>query len=1292
MKALSKAALPLLVFVSLCALVSAQSTNSRLDGIVRDSQGAVIVGVQVSIFNVATGQTITAISDARGEWVSSTVPVGAYKVTFQKTGFKTKVVEDVAIYAGTPASINTSLEVGTVSETVEVNAGAEVLQTATAAVTNTITGRQVVELPFASRNTVELLVTQPGTQTPSNPRSSSINGLPKGALNITMDGMNVQDNLLKSSDGFFAYIYPSQDSVEEVTLTTSASGVDSTSQGAAQIKFVTRSGGNAFHGGAFWQVRNTWFDSNYYFNNQGGLARDVIKLNQGGGHVGGPIKKNKAFFFVNYEIYKLPATKAYSRTILTDSARNGIFTYKDTGGTVRTVDLYKLAAAGNAALPASVRPFSTTPDPILASTYAQIASAAANGIVSNNLSSNDYNHNTLSFSPTGLQDRKFFTTRLDYNITTKHVFSLVYNFDKYNSVPDFLNNVVPEYPGSGVVLGTDIATGQISNRFAGSISLRSTFSPQLTNEFRAGLNGGTVLFFPAIGSASIFSPWRGYVPSFGFSLSGVTSTTNSQRRNSPVKEYGDTVSWVKGRHQISIGGNYDQVNLWNQVVGTSVIPGISFGVATGDPIITGNTGIFNSTNFPGSSNTNQSDAAALYAALTGRVSSISRAVGLDETSKTYGYNSLIDRDRIREFGLFFSDTWKMRPDVTINVGLRYERQLPFVNISGTYTQVGLAGLYGVSGVGNLFKPGTLTGTPTVGFLPTTASEGGYTMPAVWAPGFGLAWQLPGKEGVLGWLLGNKAGSSVVRLGYSIATIREGSNVFTSIWGSNQGLSLSTSVSNASTPADFGAAGSVLFRDPALPVKSGVPNAPTFPLPITSTTVSLNDFDPKLKVGYVQSWNIGLQRQFGANALEVRYTGNHGLKEWRQYNLNEINTVENGFISEFNAAAANLALARKTNPNSNTFGGQPGMAPVPILTAALGVAPGAAVTDSTTASNLVFGQVGTLAAAIAQNTTRMANLVKAGYPVNMFLVNPAVAGTSSSNGGSYILTNAGSSYYDALQFEFRRRMTGGLLTQFSYAWSKSLANGATASSVDSSQPTTLRNLNLDKIPSGFDIRHGLKLNAIYELPFGPGRRFLSSVNNPIAKKALEGWEFAGIMRLQSGTPLNISSFATFNQNGSGVVLHNMDAAQLQSMIGNYKTTSPNFDSNLGRYPGIVYFLPLNVINNTKAAFGQGGLTPAQVDPTQPYIGPAPAGQNGWKGYIYLPWQRHYDVSVVKITKITEKTNVELRCQMLNVFNITNFLPNNNIGSSFGQTTTAYQDLSGTVDPGGRIIEFVLRFNF
>jgi hypothetical protein len=234
-------------------------------------------------------------------------------------------------------------------------------------------------------------------------------------------------------------------------------------------------------------------------------------------------------------------------------------------------------------------------------------------------------------------------------------------------------------------------------------------------------------------------------------------------------------------------------------------------------------------------------------------------------------------------------------------------------------------------------------------------------------------------------------------------------------------------------------------------------------------------------------------------------------------------------------------------------------------------------------------------------------------------------------------------------------------------------------------------------SPFDIRHGIKLNWIYELPFGPGRSLFSSVKNPFVRKALEGWEIAGVMRLQSGTPQYWSSLGTFNNSsGDGVILHNITAKQLQSEMGIYKITDPT------TLQGLVYYLPppvkgaavgSNFITNTQAAFNVNSLTPAQVDPTQPYMSSAPAGTLGWRGYFELPWQQHYDVSVVKVTRIRESVNLEFRVQALNVFNITNFLPGSiNNSSSFGQVTSAYRDISGTVDPGGRILEFVARINF
>jgi hypothetical protein len=873
--------------------------------------------------------------------------------------------------------------------------------------------------------------------------------------------------------------------------------------------------------------------------------------------------------------------------------------------------------------------------------------------------------------------------------------SFVYNYDKYTSIPDFLNNVVSAFPGTGVVLGSNTQTGQDSNRFAGTISLRSQFGAHVTNEWRGGLNGGTLLFFPDV-SPGLFTTWKGYRPLFRLAngsttdyVSPVSTATSSQRRNSPVKDIADNVSIMKGAHLFSVGGEFTQVNSWQQIASTDTMPSITFGAATGDPILSS---VFTSGNMPLSSTTNQTDAATLYALLTGRVSSISKQLTLDEKTKTYSASPTVDRNRQREYGFYGQDSWRVRRNLTLNLGLRLEKQGIYENLNGLYSRVGYQSLWGVSGVGNLFQPGTLTGvTPTF----TQAQGNPYTTPAAWAPSVGLAWQAPRMSGLLGLIFGSHEGASVLRAGYSISTVREGQQLFISLWGANQGLTQTASVSNASTPGDFGPAGSVLFRG-NIPAKSGLTSTPVYPIPASFTT-ALNDFTPNMSLGYVQSWNIGWQRELGNDSvIEFRYTGNHGVHLWRQYNLDEVNIFENGFLKEFLVAQNNLRIARggdiTRNTSVNNWGnqGMPGQGPTPILQTAIGN-----TTDSSLAAQLLLGQAGGAANAIATNSGRMANLTAANStacngkpcPVNLFVVNPTVA-----SGGSFVETNDGSSYYDALQIELRRRMSHGVSLQASYAFSKSLANGPTNSSTSVAQATTLRDLGIDKTPSGFDMRHAIKANWIYEMPFGRGKRLFGNAHG-IAAKMLEGWETAGVVRIQSGTPFFINGLATFNQvtNNTGIVLHNLTASQLQDMVNIRKTTGTD-----GK--GIVYFLPQSLINNTLAAFNTGGFTPAQLDPSAPYLGPAAAGQLGWRGYIYQNWNRFFDASIVKRTTIREKMNVEFRATALNVFNLTNFGTGasgtnyNNIGSAFGQVSGAYRDISGTVEPGGRILEFMLRFNF
>src|SRR5215468_6505360 len=306
----------LLVLLSLLALgLQAQVTSTApLSGTVTDPTGSVVPDAAVTVRNMETGTTYQAVTGANGSFNVPALGTGTYSVTAVAKGFK-------------QATINT-----------------------------TLTGRQIVELPLVSREALDLALTLPGVVTPGRPRTSTVNGLSKGAINITMDGVNVQDNNGKSTDGFYTYVRPRLDAIEEVTVSTGASGADGTGEGAVQIKFVTRSGSNDFHGSLYEYHRNPALNANYWFNNRdlapnastGKAPNTRVLLNQFGGRAGGPIYipklfngRNKAFFFFNYEEFRLPEQSLRTRTIFNPLAQAGTFRY----GTGGSVNLLALAAA-----------------------------------------------------------------------------------------------------------------------------------------------------------------------------------------------------------------------------------------------------------------------------------------------------------------------------------------------------------------------------------------------------------------------------------------------------------------------------------------------------------------------------------------------------------------------------------------------------------------------------------------------------------------------------------------------------------------------------------------------------------------------------------------------------------------------------------------------------------------------------------------------------------------------------------------------------------------------------------
>jgi hypothetical protein len=1255
-----------LMLLALAAAAFAQTLSSTMDGLVKDTQGALVPKADVTVVNNRTAQQFQTITDDKGHWAIASLPTGLYSVSVSATGFKKATAPEVKMDSGIPASVNLALEVGAVSETVEVTGGAEVLVTTSATVTTNLTAEQIRDLPIPSRNATDLLMTQPGSQTPAGPRNTTFNGLPQSTINMTLDGINIQDNLLKNGSGGALYpvVYPRLDAIEEVSVTTAATGAESLAEGAVQIKFVTKSGTNNWHGGAFLQERNTALNANYYFNNIDGLPRDRIILHQIGAHIGGPIKKNKLFIFFNYEVFRFPQTwDSGQLAVLNPAAMNGTFTYRGTTGQLQSVNLYQIAAAAG---------FTSTPDPIIGNTLQQIAKSIGSGgsLTDRIASNNDYNRSNFRWFPKGMHKIDFPQGKLDYNINSKHHWEATGTVNPYRLVPDGINNVLPVFPGNGTVLGSPVVVGQREAFESFSTALRSAWSAHWTSEIRFGVSTGNVVFSDAI-QPPMFEQWRGYSPNLAY-VQNPSRRNTSSRRNNPVEQLTGSATWSHGAHLMNVGGSFSRINEWQQSFSTQNIPIVNFGVSTSDPVAFGGTNIFNAANFPNSQNADLTNAQSLYAMLTGRVASIQRSVVLDEKTHTYGPFGAVDRLRQWEFGLFVQDSWKLRPNLTVNAGVRFENQNPFQSLSGTYTRPGYAGLYGVSGTGNLFKPGTLTGSVPQYFQVGSSDVQGYPPTRFWAPTAGVAWVLPHASGPLGWLLGNGGQSSVLRAGFAVAPTRGDFTGITGVWGSNQGRTITTTVDPNNTPAAFGAPGSVLFRDPTLPVLATAAT-PSYPLPVNAGN-SVNDFDPNLKSRYVASWNVGFQRSITPDTvLELRYVGNRSARLWSTLNLNEVNVVESGFLDQFKIAQNNLTIAQQSNSRSVDFGnsGLPGQKDVPILKTALGT-----TNDTNSASLLQQGRAGDLATNIAGNATFMRNLTNAGYPANLFRVNPTTV-----NGGANLTTNFGGSTYNALQVELRRRFTHGLLIGASYTWSHSIATG---------NLLTLRDLNTDgfETPSAFDNRHSVKLNWIYGLPFGSGHRALGSLGNPILRTAVTGWQFSGVARVQSGTPAQLTSGrGTFNNNDNGVVLHNMTTAELQDQVSIRK---------LGN--GIVTYLPQSLINNSLAAFQL--VNNVTFDPSAPYVGPANTpGQVGNIVYIYNPWLERCDLSLVKKTKIHESKEIEFRVNALNVFNLTNFfLTPSGFGSLavnstvFGQTRQAYKDLNSTNDPGSRVIEFALRFTF
>ncbi len=1180
---MNRIACRLLVSVALITLCSLSvfgqvSSTSSISGAVVDPSGAVIAGASIAVKNEATGEEYRAATASNGTYTVPALAAGVYKVTVTASGFKQAVVQGVKLDAGVPSTTNVSLEVGATSDSVVIQSSGEVLQTQSATISTTITGRQITDLPFTSRNATDLLLFLPGTTTPGRPRSSSFNGLPQSAINMTLDGLNIQDNAIKNTDGFYTQFYPRTDAVEEVTLSTATPGAESGGEGAIQIKMVTRQGGNQYHGSLYEYHRNPVLNANYWFNNRDIRAganddpstfkapRDRLILNQFGGRFQGPIVipkifdgHDKAFFFVNYEQFRLATSVSQTRSVLHPLAAQGIFQWKVTQNgqtTIQQRNLLDLArTAGRTA----------TIDPTIARLLSDIRSATATrGSVENITNPNqiaDPNVQRYTFSPSGGGEiRVFPTLRLDFNLGSKHHLEEIYMPQAHHTLIDYLNNgapAFPDFPSFG---------SQESTRFGNTVALRSTLTNTLVNEARFAFTGGTVTF-NGEGSAANYSGTVANQAGFNLGISaaaGITNatiSTNIQRRNAPVWQFSDGVTWTRGAHTLNFGANFTQVNYFQSV--QTFAPSITFGVDTTDPA----NSLFVAANFPGASNTDITNARGIYATLVGSVTAITASAFLDENTNKYTYNGLrVQRARMRESGLFAQDSWRMKPNLTLNYGLRWEVQYPIVTKNNNLSITTIEDLYGISGVGNVFKPGVTTGR-----IPqfTQFEEGQKAFNTYWknfAPSLGFAWTPDWKTGMMGKFFGT-GGQSVLRGGFSIAYNREGvSDIYSTLTG-NPGGTLTATRNITNNNLVGGTLGSlpVLLSQTSRLGPPTIPDSPLYPLTNQPGGYLISDaagiYDPDYKIPYVMSWSFGMQRELTRDmAIEVRYVANRSLRQRTTFNLNEVNLVENNFLNEFALAQANLQsnIAAGRGSTFRYFGPGTNTSPLPITLGYFSGIPASQAGDQSRYTSTLFANTTflnplaiqnaapvTFAQALYANAGQRTNAITAGLPANLFLVNPNLQGGASFTG------NGGRSYYDSAVVELRRRLSKGFLMQGSYVFARGFTSAR----------TSLRAPNF-KSASGLVITNAFKTDWIYDLPFGRGQKFLSGWGGALGK-AVEGWSYQGTARIQSGAPFNIT----------GVRLVGMTRNELQ------KDIKVRFDDAAG----IAYYLPQDVVDNTIRAF-------------------------------------------------------------------------------------------------------------
>ena len=1093
-----------LCFFVLLGATSLFAQFGSLGGTVTDPTGGIIPGAQITITNTRTGAQRSAVANEVGLYTMPQLPPGNYQLVAKASGFTDVTIKNVDLLVDTPATINIKFEkLGSVAETVQVEAAAIQVNTTDATIGNAISTQAIMELPMYARNVAGLLAFQPGVtsfgafgqtgigQTTIDDRNGSVNGSKSDQSNITLDGADVNDQNTRAA--FTSVLRVTLDSVEEFRTTTTNAGADTGRGSGANISLVTKSGTNELHGSLYEYRRGTETSANSFFNNAAGVPNAALLINVFGAAVGGPIKKNKAFFFVNYEGRRDASALGQVRTVPNDLLRQGIVSYHEVqpDGTLKLKQL----------TPAQVKaidPGAIGENPAVLQIFQSVYPQGNDPSYGDGLNNMGYRFNAPQHAK---QDT--YIAKVDYKLDEAGKHNL---FARGNLQNDHASGT-PQFPGQPP------RTTTLANSKGMAIGWTGVLTTNKVSTFRYGLTrGGNETTGIIQGSWS----WlRGLDTPYG--------TSTGTARIVPVHTFSEDFAWTHGAHDLRFGG------VGRIISNQSLSNAHSFNSASSNPSwLRGSGSDLN----PASLNVAKGDKNSFQYAMGQVLGVLPQGTG--------NYNYLIDGTILptgakvprtfsnQEMELYAQDTWKVTRNFTVTAGLRFGYQPPVYEANGQQVSPDLSLTdWNAQRASLAYQGKSQQGAGKISYVVADGPQGRPMYPThwTWAPRLGLAYSPKGESGIFKWLFGGP-GKTSIRAGFGMYYDEIGQPLAQSFNNTAFGLQSSITsppniLSSAQAPrfTTFWSVPSAVIS-PA--PKGGFPQ--TYPDKFSIT----NSIDDTIKAPYTMNMNLSLGREFSHGLfVQLSYVGRLSRHSLIQHDLAMPTNLRDPSSGQTYFQAWQQ-LARLVDDQGVPISKLP---KIPFIEKfwAGAAAGGLTATQIWANDYLNNSQQGDFTNTL-NNADNSSNCDPAGTTLDggvVYTMGCSIYGPWAIFNPQYSALSTWSSIgggdYHGAQLTIRKRFSGGLMFDLNYTLSKSI-DLASTSEANGYWNGLIQNTwfpGQNRSVSDFDTLHALNFYAVWQLPFGRGHRFGGSMNK-VLDAFIGGWQITGTWRQTSALPTYTSN--------------------------------------------------------------------------------------------------------------------------------------------------------------------------